>query len=760
MSCCSGDMAASAVMSNMSDEAKENELSGFAITLPNGGKVFVLSSPSIHCGGCISILEKELSVLAGVVNVRVNLTLKRVRIELINQTVALLPIVEKMRSLGFDAVPIDLVDDQDILGKSQNSTLLRALAVAGFGAMNIMLLSVSTWSGAEGSAKTLFHLISALIAIPTVLYSGQVFFRSAFKALRHGHLNMDVPISLAVLLALSMSIFEALTHGDIVYFDASVSLLFFLLIGRYLDQMMRDRARNAVSTLARQSVKGASQVMDNGQVSYLPIDEVQIGMILRILPGEKIPVDGIVVKGASDLDASLVTGESLPTAIKIDTPVLAGTLNLSGVVDIKVSKAANQSFLAEITNMLDAAENGRGAYVRIADRMAQIYAPAVHLLALAGFVLWMFYTGGDWRVSIYIAISILIITCPCALGLAVPVVHVIGAGRLFDQGILMKDGAALERLSEVDHVVFDKTGTLTSDQLTISHVDITDAKQVALLKALALHSSHPVSRAIAQHFKQDVHLDIDGVREMPGYGIEAKYEGTLMRLGSASWVGDISSHPHQKDTYTRTFFAIEGQMPIGLIVQAEMRVDALTTLEGLAKFGLPVEILSGDNKRTVKAFARAIGVESFMGEAKPQDKIDRINLLTASGAKVLMVGDGINDAPSLAAGHASMAPASASDVGRSAADFVFTRNNLSAILFAMKIAKKSNRLVRQNFALALLYNMIAVPMAFSGIVTPLIAAIAMSASSIIVILNSMRLAKFGQKPSAPIKATKAIKALA
>lgn len=739
MGCCGGDIVSDVVTAQMSDTAKADELRAFGKTLEDGKNLFVFSSPSIRCGSCIAILESELSKLENVTDVRVNLTLKRVKVTLADDEASPLEIVNKMESLGYDPVPLDITEGEKSTDVNGNGKLLRSLAVAGFGAMNIMLLSVSTWSGAEGSAKTLFHLISAVIAIPTVLYSGQVFFKSAFKVLRHGRLNMDVPISLAVSLALAMSVYEALTHGDVVYFDASVSLLFFLLIGRYLDHMMREKARNTINTLARRNVRGATQLISDGQTSYLPLDEIKPDMVLQILPGEKLPVDGQVIKGSTDIDLSLVNGESLPSPISVGDDVMAGTLNLSGVIQINVTKTADQSFLAEVTRMLDAAENGRGSYVRIADRMARFYAPAVHLLAFIGFAGWMFATGGDWHTSIYIAISILIITCPCALGLAVPVVHVIGAGRLFEHGILMRDGSALERLSEIDYTVFDKTGTLTSDRLTVFDIDLKHQGDAALVKALGKKSSHPASKAVVQHFKAEPDISIEDVREVPGFGLEGIFDGKRVRLGSYKWISKITSFGDQASE-AGIFFTREGQKPSRFSIHTEMRSDAKTTIGELKNLSFPIEILSGDHPETVANVAADLGIENYTAQAKPADKIARINTLKAEGKHVLMVGDGINDAPSLAAGHASMAPASASDVGRSAADFVFTRNNLSSILFALDTAKKSDRLIKQNFGLALIYNAIAVPLAFSGFVTPLFAAIAMSASSIVVILNSMRLA--------------------
>lgn len=706
--------------------------------LAKGGFKYTFSVPSIHCGGCISRIERAVSALPGVENARVNLTLKRLHVVVRSQH-DIIEVDDTLKRIGFPATPIDLGDVSDSDGDRKAASLLRAMGVAGFAAGNIMLLSVSVWSGADGPTRDLFHLISALIAIPVVIYSGQVFFRSALAALRGGRLNMDVPISLAVLLALGMSLFETLTGGAEAYFDAAVTLLFFLLIGRYLDQHMRDRARKSVVSLSRLSAKGANRIGPDGKLVYVPLDVIAPEMHLRVFPGDRIPVDGTILRGSSDLDRALVTGESALVPAGEGDRVEAGTLNVTGSIDLVVTKTADQSFLAEVMKMLEAAENGRGNFVRIADRMASIYAPAVHLLALAAFIGWFIISGGDWHRALTIAIAVLIVTCPCALGLAVPVVHVVGATRLFQNGILMRDGSALERLAEVDHVVFDKTGTLTMGDANVTSFTRLGGRVRSRIKALAANSSHPASKAIAQMLEDAPERGLDSVSEKPGFGVEASIDGTVMRLGRPDWVADIAAHGEALPDGGRLGFAMSGAKPVWFGLEETMRAGAQDALSSLQRQHVSSEILSGDSAEPVQRIAEQLGIDHVGAGETPASKFARIKQLQAAGHKVLMVGDGINDAPSLAAGHASMAPASASDIGRQAADFVFTRDNLRAVPFAIGIARRAGRLVRGNFALAILYNCIAVPLAMAGYVTPLVAAIAMSASSILVVGNSLRL---------------------
>jgi Cu2+-exporting ATPase len=741
MSCCGGPNAETLAgkADEITDLALTEELRHAGKPLEDGTVQFVFSVPEVKCAACISTIERHIAAMEGVLSCRVNLTLRRVTFVLDSRERSPLAIVRELEALGYPAMPLDLGDLGETESAKTSSGLLRALAVAGFAASNVMLLSVSIWSGAEGSTRDLFHLISALIAIPAVAYSGQVFFRSAWSALSRGRLNMDVPISLAVILALGMSVFETLTGGEEAYFDAAVTLLFFLLIGRYLDNMMRERARSAVVGLGRMAAKGASVVGENGGVNYSPIDEIRPGMVLRVAPGERVPVNAVIVSGKSHLDRSLVTGENAPVPAVSGKMVEAGTLNLTGLLTMRAVSDAKHSFLAEVMEMLEAAETGRGAYVRIADRMAQIYAPAVHLLAAIAFVGWMIASGGDWHLSLYIAISVLIITCPCALGLAVPVVHVIGAARLFEEGILVKDGAALERMAEGEIVVFDKTGTLTTGAPVVASGMAGDHREASLVKTLALNSIHPASRAIANWLETGIDSRIKAIREVPGFGVEGMLGKHRLRLGRPDWVGEIAAGGTVD--LSGVWFALEGEAAHAFMLDERLREDAGESVACLMAGGREPQMLSGDNAGAVAKIAAALGIESWLAGQVPADKIAHVKQLQEAGRNVIMIGDGLNDAPSLAAAHVSMAPASASDVGRAASDFVFTRESLMAVPFAKTLADKARTLIRQNFGLAILYNCIAVPLALAGFVTPLFAAIAMSASSIVVVANSLRLAR-------------------
>mgnify|MGYP001031800084 CR=1 FL=1 len=711
-----------------------DELRHAARSLNDGTAQIELAVPSIHCGGCMRKVEEGLRKLDGVVSARVNLSTRRVSVRFNEPRVP--PLDETLTRLGY---PPHLFDEAGERKDKTFSSLLLGLAVSGFAASNIMLLSVSVWSGADGATRDLFHWVSALIALPALAFGGGHFYRSAWQALRHGRMNMDVPIAIAITLAYALSLYETINHGEHAYFDASVSLIFFLLIGRTLDHMMRDRARSAVAGLARLAPGGAIVLAPDGGRDYRPVGEIEPGDHLLIAVGERIPVDGRVIAGASDLDRSLVNGESDPQPVASGADVQAGTLNLTGPLKLEATARAENSFLAEMMRMMEAAEGGRSRYRRIADRASALYAPLVHSAAFVTFLGWMAYTDGDWRKAITIAIAVLIITCPCALGLAVPIVQVVAARRLFEQGVMVRDGSAMERLAEIDAVMFDKTGTLTMGRpLLVNQADI-PADALAVAASLGGQSHHPLSRAIARSAEGAIPVtDLDKVVEVPGFGIEGEAGGAVWRLGRAEWALGRSGE-------TGTVLARNSEEQARFVFRDVLRPDAEATIRRLQRAGMSVEMLSGDSEPACRNVAESLGITRYAAALMPADKLARIERMEATGHRALMVGDGLNDAPALSAAYVSMAPASAADIGRNAADLVLLRDSLAAVPLAIDVSLRAGRLIRQNIGLAIAYNIVAIPIAVFGHVTPLIAAIAMSGSSMLVTVNALRLLIAGRK---------------
>jgi Cu2+-exporting ATPase len=688
-----------------------------------------LSVPQAHCAGCIRAIEASLVRLDGVVSARVNLTAKRVDVRW-RQHGSVPPLIETLRKIGFEA---NLSEPGNESGDPEMRRLLRATAVAGFAAMNIMMLSVAIWSGSDVATRNAFHIASGALAVPALIYSGRIFFASAWSALRVGRTNMDVPISVGVLLAFSLSVYEALNGGPHTYFDAVTSLLFFLLAGRAVDHAMRGRARGVIRSLARMMPRGATVLTSDGGREYREISSIREGDTIIVLAGERVPVDGTVLSGNASLDLSMITGESSSVSADPGTRIVSGSLDLDGPLTIRVDRPLSTSFLSDMIRLMEAAETSRGQYRRVADRAAALYSPVIHLLALTTWAGWMWITG-DFHHALTIAIAVLIITCPCALGLAVPMVQAVAARRLFALGITLKDGAALEKLANVDYVAFDKTGTLTAGLTTVASSTVPEG-EIEAAAALARYSRHPASRAIAALVAPSA-LKADQVREIAGKGIEGKIDGRVYRIGRRSW-----ADAHAKDDpNTGEVWLSCDRRPLGTFrISDSLRPSAAVSVRRLRQLGIGIEILSGDAQAEVRKIADIIGIYAAAGGMLPRGKVERLEALRASGRKVLMVGDGLNDAPALSAAQVSMAPSSAADLGRNAADLVFLGSNLESVPEAIIIARKARRLVAQNIVLSIGYNAIALPLAITGHVTPLIAAIAMSTSSILVVANALRL---------------------
>ena len=689
-----------------------------------GGGETVLSLPHIHCAGCIRGVENTLLAVPGVKGARVNLSRKRVSVDA--GPVEPEALVEALGEAGYEAMVLDAAmvaaADTDAVGRQ----LLLRIAVAGFAMMNVMLFSVAVWSGASEATQKMFHWIAAGIAVPALLYSAQVFVVSAWSALKHARLNMDVPISLAIILATGLSLFETAQGGERVYFDAALSLTFFLLAGRYLDHRTRMAARSASQELSALESPRAVRLRD-GAREHVNVTDLAIGDEVLVPAGMRIPVDGEVIRGASDIDRSLLTGESLAVSVGEGDVLAAGEENISAPLHLRVTAVGEDTTLRRMAAMIETAENARSRYTALADRAAKVYAPLVHLLALVTFIGWI-VVDGDAAHALNVAISVLIITCPCALGLAVPAVMTAATGRLFRKGLLVKDATALERLAEVDAVVFDKTGTLTTGRAQIDGA-VLEAGDLSILASLAEASEHPVSKAIAAAMPEGVaRTEVSDLREFPGMGVEAIWQGKRVRLGHGDWVGAEGSPA----------FGIEGQTPVVLPFTETLRAGASEVVATLKDHAFDLLVLSGDNRAATGKVAAELRIAE-RPEVSPAEKVEAVQALGDQGRRVLMIGDGLNDAAALRAAHASMSPASALDASRTASDIVILGKSLSEIPTAIFTARDARRRVLENFAIAACYNAIAIPIAVLGHASPLAAAIAMSTSSITVLLNAMRL---------------------
>jgi len=713
----------------------ELDLSEYIAPDKDGGMSLELIVQGAHCAGCLKKIERGIGEISGVKTVRMNLSTLRLKTVWDGESISAKDITQKLSELGFGSAPysINAVQSQS---ENELKSLLWSMAIAGFAAMNVMLLSISVWSGGSemgAQTHTLFHWISAAIALPTVAFSGRAFFRSAWAALKNRHTNMDVPISLALILACALSLYETINSNPDTYFDAAVMLLFLLLIGRYLDAKLRLRTGEAARRLAAMQVTSATRILDNGSIETVPASAIIPGNMLLIPAGQRIPVDALIVKGTTDVDVQIATGETKPKTCTIGDKLYSGTTNISAPVTVKAIARYQDSFLSEITSLVEAGEQSKSRYVRIADKAARAYVPVVHTIAALTFIGWLAF-GADIRTASLNAIAVLIITCPCALGLAVPAVQIVASGRLFKEGILIKTGNGLERLAKTKTVIFDKTGTLTTGRFKALNLSALSQNEIEVAAALARHSNHPYARAL---HGIKTNIEPDNIVEIPGQGLSAEIAGQSVKFGSAEFVEGKTS---QTQTPT-SWLKIENNAPVALIFQDTLREDAKAVVKALETQGLTVEMLSGDDAAIADETAQTLGLRHWQGEVSPKDKMNHIHQRQNEGLHPLMVGDGINDAPALAAANSSASLAGGSDISRSASDIILQGDQLNGLPKAIHVARQAQKRVVENLSLAVIYNLMAIPLAVAGFVNPLIAALAMSGSSLLVMVNSLRITR-------------------
>ncbi len=716
------------------------DLSSFTEHSEAGTAHITLAVEGVGCAGCIRKIESALAKLPGVIDARLNFTQRRLAVDWRESEINAAQILKALEAIGYRAYPFAPARvEADESRKAK--WLLKCLGVAGFAAMNIMLLSISIWSGnatdMTGETRDLFHWLSALIALPAATYAGQPFFQSAWRAVRARQLNMDVPISAAVILALGFSVAETIGHAVHAYFDSALMLLFFLLCGRYLDQAMRRKTRALAGNIASLRSEFAHQLDKNGEVKRVPAAALTAGDRVLVKPGEKIPADGAIVDGSSDIDQSLVTGETMPQAVGPGATVYAGSLNFDGTLLMQVTAAGAGTLVEEVDRLLQKASEVKSRTMRLADRVTRFYAPAVHVTAALTLVGWLI-AGASVHDAIAAAIAVLIITCPCALALAIPAVQVVATGSLFRSGVILNCGDAIERLSEVDTIVFDKTGTLTLPDPRVDDAPGVDPDVVEQAARLAISSRHPLAAALARRAR--LRRPLPGAVEEPGAGVRALIDGEEARLGSAAFCGLAATIPRdgtQTEGASFIAFAHGGHSAI-IPVRQSLRPDAVPVTRALAAQGLHLMVLSGDRPAAVGPVANRLGIAEWQANLTPAQKITAIELMKSKGHRVLMVGDGLNDAPALAAAHVSLSPITAAHITQAHADGLFFGEHLDPVLRAVLVARRARSLMRQNLALAAAYNALAVPIAVAGLVTPLVAAIAMSASSILVTLNALR----------------------
>ena len=693
----------------------------------DGVKSLDLMISGLTCGACVWLVEQALAAEPDVIKARVGFSTRRLDLRWRGAAARGNELIALLARLGFRVAPYTpacLRATEDAEGRA----LIRALGIAAFGAMNVMLVSIAVWVGDDMGAHTreFMHWLAALIGLPTVLVAGMPFYRSAAAALRAGRVNMDMAVSLGVLATAGMSLVETFRNGPYTWFDGATALLALLLAGRVLDRAARRKARQAVAEVLALQDGMVALLAADGTTRLVPAPSVEAGQCVQIAAGEALRLDGWA-PAETLLDTAAVTGESLPRDFAAGAALPAGAVNMGAPFVLEVTAPARDGSLAAMARLLEAAEQSKGRFVSIADHAARLYVPIAHGIAAATFLLWWVGFGALWQEALVNSVCVLLITCPCGLAIAVPAVQVVANGALFKRGVLVASATALERLAEADCAVLDKTGTLTEGRPVL----IPEGQDAAVLRAavgMARASRHPLAKALLRACPE-VPL-VPGTHEIPGRGLEA---GTA-RLGSPMFcdVAGIS------DGMVLVFRASADAAPVIFRFADRLRADAPQAVADLKALGLPVELLSGDGPGAVGTAAMAAGIETWQAEADPRAKAAYIGSLKAAGRKPLMVGDGINDAAALAAAHVAASPAGATDLAQTAADIVLQREGLALLPDAIRLARRAQILVRQNIGFSLAYNVIALPAAIAGLVNPLIAALVMASSSLIVIGNALR----------------------
>ena len=712
----------------------------------------------IHCAACVWLIERTLGALNGVISAQVNLAGKRLLLRWDNKRIKLSSIIERLGAIGYAAVPFDPEAAEGTI-KKQNRALLFRMAFAGFAMMNLMWISIALYTGADtaddGKFLGLFQWLGFALATPTLFYAGWPFLKGAWAGLRHRHLTMDLPIAIGASTTYLYSVYVTLSDTNVgeVYFDTVVNFMFVILVGRYLEAMSKRHAVAASQRLLDLQPRVAT-VLKGNEEKIIPIRSVKPGDLVLVKAGNKVPVDGVVTNGRSKVDESMLSGESEPVSKASGSTVSAGTVNVSSALTIEVTGTLKNTSLGKIIQLVEEAQASKAPIQCVADRIVPWFVLITLLLAVTTFVWWF---GSNLELALMAATSVLIITCPCAFGLATPMAIAVAAGQGARHGILVKNGEVLEVLSHVNHVVFDKTGTLTTGKMSVQQIvtaaSWSERELLHLAAVVERYSEHSIARAIVEA-AEERYLDINSkspedFEGQPGSGVSAIVEGRRVIIGTSDWLTQhgvplddtFSStiRELEKQAFSCVHVAVDGCYAGLVAIADQLRPDARKLVDNLRAVGIRMTLLSGDRRRVAEAVAEQLGGMEVIAEVLPQDKDRVIARLQEQGDWVAMVGDGVNDAPALIRANVGIAVGSGTDVSVESADIVLMSDELDKVRLATALSRRTLRTIRQNIGLSISYNIIMVPLAMMAFITPLFAAIAMPISSLLVIGNAARI---------------------
>ncbi|WP_372592121.1 heavy metal translocating P-type ATPase [Guyparkeria sp.] len=701
----------------------------------------------IVCAACIWLSEKHVRQLPGVESFSVNFSTHRAQVVWDNRQVKLSDILKSIAAIGYRAYPYD-PNRQDRVYRRERHDMMRRLAVAGLVYLQVMMISMSLYFGdfldLSDDLRYFFWWVSLVLSTPIVLYSGQAFFRPAWRDLRQRRVSMDLPVSLSILLAYSGSVYAVLTRSGEVYFDSVTMFVFLLLAGRFLEQGARHKAGELSESLNKLVPQVANRFEPDGSVAVVPAFDLVPGDRILVRPGGPVPADGVVLEGTSGVNAAMLTGESIPETKSVGDEVSAGTLNTESPLVVRVEKVGQDTMVSSIVRLIDRAQSQKPRVAEVADRFARKF--------VVGLLVTTVLVTGVWLVidpsrAFWIAVAILAITCPCSLSLATPAAIAVSVGRLTRSGLLVTRGQALETLAKVTHVVFDKTGTLTSGELVVRRVEplgeIDEDRLGSIVSALEQYADHPVGRALhAWGEGRSRPVQAGDVESRSGLGVTGRIDGETFAVGNARLMGELGVEMprHQAAVDELVVWVARGRQAVARAVLGdELREDAAEAVSRLKAAGVEVWLLSGDQPARAEMIGEQLAIDRAVGGLLPEDKMDRVARLQADGARVLMVGDGVNDAPVLARADVSMAMGGGTAVAKHSADMVLLNDRVVETAFAITYARRTMSVIHQNLTWSVWYNGIAIPVAALGFVQPWLAAIGMSVSSIAVIGNALRL---------------------
>ncbi len=698
----------------------------------------------ITCAACVWLLEHHLAKLEGIGRASVNLTTHRARVTWDQSVIPLSRILGEIHRIGYQAHPYHPDKEEQRLEK-EKKLAIRRLGVAGIGMMQVMMMAVALYGGAlqgiEDQYVTFIRWASLVIATPVVVYAARPFFIAALRDLRVRQLSMDVPVSIAIGGAYLSSIWATATNSGEVYYDSVTMFTFFLLIGRYLEMQARHRTGRAGNSMLNLLPASAIKLVD-GSETLVPASDLAVGDRILVKPGHTVPADGIIIEGNSSIDESALTGEYLPVSKAPGEAIVGGTINVESPLHIEITHIGAQTQLSAIVRLLERAHEDKPKVARIADRVASYFVAAVlSTAAVVGFSWWQLAPED----AFWITLSVLVVTCPCALSLATPTALTAATGALRQHGILVTRGHVMESLANATHVVFDKTGTLTEGNLTLQQVvplaNLSPDQLHEIAAALEAHSSHPIARAFASHSGRHA----TEVEVTLGQGLQGTVQGQRFRIGKPAYAAAICQQPCPTTPPApggQWLLLCSDAEPLAWFqLNDQLRREAKATIQRLKALGVSCQMLTGDSSDAVTEVNRELELHDIIAGVSPEQKLKHVQQLQQRGAKVIMVGDGINDIPVLAGAETSVAMGSATDLAKTNADAVLISADLMRLADAIEQARKTQRIIRQNLGWAIVYNLLALPLAALGYIAPYMAALGMSASSLVVVGNALRLSK-------------------